>query len=109
MNSDCPDLLVCGRDLRCRQECAANKDCPRRNQLCVIGNDRGQKVCAEPIDIGDDGQLSRGDAGAPPANDAGAQDVDTTPRRVRGREAAAGTPRSTQTRRTAPSATRRPP
>jgi hypothetical protein len=75
MNSDCPDLLVCGRDLRCRQECAANKDCPPRNQLCVIGNDRGQKVCAEAIDIGDDGQLSRGDAGTLPANDAGAPDV----------------------------------
>jgi hypothetical protein len=75
MNSDCPDLLVCGRDLRCRQECAANKDCPPRNQLCVIGNDQGQKVCAEPIDIGDDGQLSRGDAGVPPANDAGAPDT----------------------------------
>lgn len=71
MNSECPDLLVCGRDLRCRQECAANKDCPPRNQLCVIGNDRGQKVCAEAMDIGDDGQLSRGDAGTPPANDAG--------------------------------------
>lgn len=78
MNSECPDLLVCGRDLRCRQECAANKDCPPRNQLCVIGNDQAQKVCAEPIDIGDDGQLSRGDGGTQPATDAGALDAPTS-------------------------------
>jgi hypothetical protein len=79
MNSDCPDLLVCGRDLRCRQECAASKDCPSRNQLCVIGNDQGQKVCAEAIDIGDNGQLLLADGGLPPANDAGAPDVNSGP------------------------------
>ena len=77
MNSDCPDLLVCGRDLRCRQECAANKDCPSRNQLCVIGNDQGQKVCAEAIDIGDNGQLLLADGGAPPAKDASLPDVNS--------------------------------
>lgn len=77
MNSDCPDLLVCGRDLRCRQECAANKDCPSRNQLCVIGNDQGQKVCAEAIDIGDNGQLLLADGGLPPGSDAGAHDVNS--------------------------------
>ena len=75
MNSDCPDLLVCGRDLRCRQECATSKDCPSRNQLCVIGNDQGQKVCAEAIDIGDNGQLLLADGGLPTANDAGAPDI----------------------------------
>jgi hypothetical protein len=76
MNSDCADPLICGRDLRCRQECAANRDCPSRNQLCVIGNAQGQRVCAEPPDIADNGQLAPADGGIlpPPPGDGGSQD-----------------------------------
>ena len=71
MNSDCVDPLICGRDLRCRQACATNRDCPGDDQLCVIGNDQGQKVCAKPQDIGDNLQLAAGDAGLPGNGGAG--------------------------------------
>jgi len=75
LNSQCPDPLVCGRDLRCRQECDTKRDCPGANQLCVLGNDMGQKVCAEPPDIGDDGQLAPADGGVPPADGGGGHDA----------------------------------
>jgi hypothetical protein len=71
MNSECAEPLVCGRDLRCRQACAANRDCPYDNQLCVVGNDRGQKVCAEAKDIGDTGQLAPPDGGVAPGGGGG--------------------------------------
>ena len=47
MNSDCKDPLVCGRDLTCRQECAADVDCPgggkTGGQRCTVSH-----TCADP-------------------------------------------------------------
>jgi len=64
-NSICPDPLVCGRDLECRNECEADRDCPNKTYRCVIGGPNGEKVCAEPDAVDPNGELKTApDAGA---------------------------------------------
>jgi hypothetical protein len=48
-NSDCPTGELCGVDLQCRDQCAADRDCTK-NQVCASG------TCAETIELLD-GQL----------------------------------------------------
>jgi hypothetical protein len=60
-DSNCPAPLVCGRDLKCRNECEADRDCATSTQACVLPD----KVCAEPEDI------SNGMLRVPVAADAG--------------------------------------
>jgi hypothetical protein len=52
-NSDCPNPLVCGTDLKCRNQCHADRDCATATQRCVLP----EGVCAEPDAIGADGLL----------------------------------------------------
>lgn len=54
-DSICPKPLVCGRDLKCRNQCEADIDCPGAKQKCVIGGPHDQKVCAEPEAVEADG------------------------------------------------------
>ena len=46
-DSGCKAPLVCGRDLRCRNQCESERDCNGAQQ-CVLGGPSGEKVCAEP-------------------------------------------------------------
>ena len=43
LNSGCLDPLVCGRDLECRNECEADRDCPHMTDRCVTGGPNGEK------------------------------------------------------------------
>src|SRR4051812_29384546 len=36
-DSTCPDPLVCGRDLQCRNQCEGDRDCPNPTYRCVVG------------------------------------------------------------------------
>ncbi len=56
LHSDCLAPLVCGRDGRCRNECAADRD-------CVPGQRCTAATCAEPDELDEDGQLP--EAGPP--------------------------------------------
>jgi hypothetical protein len=62
-NSKCFSPLVCGKDLKCRAECLGKADCPAP-QECVLGGQKGEKVCAEPSAI-ENGMLRPADGGAP--------------------------------------------
>jgi hypothetical protein len=53
----CMQPLICAIDLQCRNNCTSATDCPV-NQLCASGS------CAEASEVGPDGKLKVGDAGA---------------------------------------------
>src|SRR5262245_29973183 len=61
MNSQCPDFLICARDLQCRQACAEDKDCAREDDRCVVGGKFGERVCARPMEVDPDGGVLKGD------------------------------------------------
>lgn len=69
-NSDCKDPLVCGRDLKCRNQCKEDRDCPTRTQRCVAPDN----VCAEQTEITEKGELKgvTGSGGTGTSSDAGA-------------------------------------
>ena len=72
MNSQCPDLLVCARDFKCRQACATDKDCARDDDRCIVGGKNGELVCARPMEVDADGGVLKGDGPFnPPGNDGG--------------------------------------
>jgi hypothetical protein len=48
--SDCEEPLVCALDFQCRNQCQEDLDC-LKGQLCASG------VCAEPPEVGEDGEL----------------------------------------------------
>jgi alpha-tubulin suppressor-like RCC1 family protein len=62
-NSQCGAPLVCGADLKCRNQCLADRDCVTSTQKCVLPDG----VCAEPSAISNSGSLIGAvlDAGAP--------------------------------------------
>jgi hypothetical protein len=53
-NSDCPSGQVCGVDLQCRDQCAADRDCVKE-QVCVAG------TCADSVELTDGELVSAGD------------------------------------------------
>ena len=73
-NSDCQAPLICGADLKCRNQCQADRDCATATQKCVLPDG----VCAEPAAINSNGMLNSTDAGladGPDAEDAAAAAV----------------------------------
>jgi hypothetical protein len=73
MNSDCKDPLVCGRDLKCRNQCKEDRDCPTRTQRCIVPDN----VCAEQTEITEKGELkgATGTPGMAGTSDAGPRDA----------------------------------
>jgi len=66
-SSQCPLPLVCATDLKCRNQCLADRDCATATQKCV----QPDGVCAEPSAINTNGGLQNAvvgmDAGVPGA------------------------------------------
>ena len=64
-NSECQLPLVCAADLKCRNQCLADRDCATASQKCV----QPDGVCAEPDAISTSGALrnaaTKADAAAP--------------------------------------------
>jgi hypothetical protein len=73
-DSGCIPPLICGRDLKCRNQCMEAIDCPGERQQCVVGGPMNELVCVEPAAVDDGGVLmSVGDGGFP-RPDSGAPD-----------------------------------
>ncbi len=53
LDSDCKIPLVCGRDLKCRNQCKEDRDCPTRTQKCATPDNK----CAEPNELTEAGGL----------------------------------------------------
>ena len=68
-NSECQSPLVCGADLKCRNQCQSDRDCATATQKCVFPGG----VCAEPNSIAADGTLRTTQSGI----DGGALDAAT--------------------------------
>jgi hypothetical protein len=63
-DSTCPAPLVCGRDLKCRNQCEADLDCAKSTYKCVVGGQNGEKICAEPKAINPStGEFDPGEVG----------------------------------------------
>jgi len=56
-SSDCPTLLICAADQRCRNQCQVSVDC-RPRQICTTS-----KVCAEPSQVDANNNLIVRDGG----------------------------------------------
>ena len=76
-SSQCPLPLVCATDLKCRNQCLADRDCATATQKCVLPDG----VCAEPDAIGGNGSLINAvvDAGAPDLGGASDTSPDLAP------------------------------
>jgi hypothetical protein len=67
LDSACPVPLVCGKDLKCRNQCETDRDCLVARTQCVPGGMSGVKICAEPEFISN-GSLIPAGAGAGPGD-----------------------------------------